>query len=103
MASWEGWDAGSIPGLALWIQCCHSFGLESDYSLDLIPGPGTPYTWKGAWGKKEKKKKKKKKRQAVSNLTATISAKNLKAYYKCFSCYLTIGKTNSRNELLNIT
>ena len=33
--AWERRDTGSIPGPALWIQCC--------CSSDLIPGPGTPY------------------------------------------------------------
>ena len=27
----------------LWIHCCHSCGLGSNYGSDHIPGPGTPY------------------------------------------------------------
>ena len=48
-------NAGSIPGPALWVQC--SCGIGPNCGSDLIPGPGTPYV---VGGKKKKKKKKKK-------------------------------------------
>ena len=37
------------------IQCCHSYRVGCNCSLDLIPGPGTPYTM----GRPKKKGKKK--------------------------------------------
>ena len=39
-------DAGSIPGPAQWVKriwCCCSCSIGHNCSLDLIPGPGTPY------------------------------------------------------------
>ena len=58
VASWERWNAGSIPGLAQWVKdltCC-SCSLGHNCSSDLIPGPGTPYA-SGQPKKKEEKKR----------------------------------------------
>jgi len=55
-----------LPGVAslslawhsvLHTQCCRSCGADHRYSLDLIPGPGSPYATK-----KKKKKKRGKRR-----------------------------------------
>ena len=44
MASWEHWDAGSIPSPVQWVKDwhCHSC-LGCNCGSDQIPGPGTPY------------------------------------------------------------
>ena len=67
-------DTGSIPSpaqLSSRIQCCCSCGLGHKCSLDLLPGPETPY----AMGQPKKKKKKKKgfykNKQRIRPLTTT--------------------------------
>lgn len=56
-ASWECWDAGSIParprGLKIWR--CRSCGVSHHCGLDLLSGLGMPST--AGWPKEKKRKK----------------------------------------------
>ena len=56
-ATWEHWDAGSIPGPAHLVKdlAWPQLWLPRNCGLDLIPGLGTPYA--AGWPKRKEKEK----------------------------------------------
>ena len=90
VASWEHWDAGSIPAQhsVLRIQCCFSWSLGCNCSLDLILAQELQMLWGGQKKPKSKQKtpyklikiiqpEKQKEKQGLKDLWDTIKYTNI--------------------------